>query len=103
VKVITIDGPAGAGKTTAARALAARLRYRLLDTGAMYRAVALSVHAAGLAPEEGPALRHHLEAIEVDVKDDRVFLNGQDVTAEIRTPEISVLTSRLTTLASVSG
>jgi cytidylate kinase len=101
VKVITIDGPAGAGKTTAARALAARLRYRLLDTGAMYRAVALSVHAAGLPPEEGPALRHHLEGVEVDVKDDRVFLNGRDVTAEIRTPEISALTSRITTLASV--
>jgi cytidylate kinase len=101
MKVITIDGPAGAGKTTAARALAARLGYRLLDTGAMYRAVALSVQGAAVSVEEGPALHEHLESIDIDVKDERVYLNGRDVTAEIRTPEISALTSRLTALASV--
>ena len=50
--VITVDGPAGAGKSTASRELARRLGYRLLDTGAMYRAVALSVARAGLPPEE---------------------------------------------------
>lgn len=100
-RVITIDGPAGAGKTTAARALAARLGYRLLDTGAMYRAVAWSVRIAGIAPEEGRALRRHLDAVRIDVKDDRVYVDGHDVTPEIRSPEISTLTSRLTTLPPV--
>jgi cytidylate kinase len=99
--VITIDGPAGAGKTTAARALASRLRYRLLDTGAMYRAVAWSVRIAGLVPEDGPSLRRHLDAVRIDVKDERVYVDGHDVTAEIRTPEITTLTSRLTTLPPV--
>jgi cytidylate kinase len=99
--VITIDGPAGAGKTSAARALARRLRYRLLDTGAMYRALAWSVAAAGLAPEEGAPLQAHLDTVEIDVKDDHVYVNGLDVTADIRTPAISALTSTLTTLAAV--
>lgn len=99
--VITIDGPAGAGKTTVARMLAGRLGYRLLDTGAMYRALAWSVRQAGLEPADTPALRRHLERVDLDVKDDRVYVNGQDVTGEIRTGEISALTSRLTTLEPV--
>jgi cytidylate kinase len=99
--VVTIDGPAGAGKTTVARALAARLGYRLLDTGAMYRALAWSVTMAGLTAEDGPALREHLDAVRIDVKDDRVYVDGHDVTAEIRTPEIGTMTSRLTTLPAV--
>jgi CMP/dCMP kinase len=96
--VVTIDGPAGAGKTTAARALARRLGYRLLDTGAMYRAVAWSVTRAGLEAVDGPGLRHHLQGVEVDLDGERVLVNGCDVTAEIRTPAISELTSRLTQL-----
>ena len=59
--VITIDGPAGAGKSTAARELARRLGYRLLDTGAMYRALAWAVREAGIPAEDGPALRALLE------------------------------------------
>ncbi len=97
--VITIDGPAGAGKSTAARALARRLGYRLIDTGAMYRALAWSVARAGLAAEDTPDLRRHLAAVEVALDGDRVFVDGRDVSREIRTPEISELTSRLTRLA----
>ncbi len=99
--VITIDGPAGAGKSTLAGLLARRLGYRLLDTGAMYRALAWSVRRAGLAAEDTPALRRHLDAVTVDLVDDRVLVDGQDVTGEIRTPEISALTSALTMLAPV--
>ncbi|HEY3190142.1 MAG TPA: (d)CMP kinase, partial [Solirubrobacteraceae bacterium] len=99
--VITIDGPAGAGKSTAARTLAARLGYRLVDTGAMYRALAWSVARAGLPVEDTPALRRHLAAVEVKLDGDRVLVDGRDVTGEIRTREISDLTSRLTMLAPV--
>jgi CMP/dCMP kinase len=99
--VITIDGPAGAGKSTVARELARRLGYRLLDTGAMYRALAWSVARAGLAVEDTPALRAHLARVSLELVGDRVLVDGRDVTGEIRTREISDLTSRLTQLAPV--
>jgi cytidylate kinase len=99
--VITIDGPAGAGKSTAARELARRLGYRLLDTGAMYRALAWSVARAGLPAEDTEALRRHLAAVTLELDGDRVFIDGRDVSGEIRTREISDLTSRLTRLAPV--
>ena len=99
--VVTIDGPAGAGKGTVARRLAQRLGYRLLDTGAMYRALAWSVAAASLPPEDTPALRAHVGGVRITLRGDRVLVNGRDVTDVIRTPTIAALTSRLTTLAVV--
>jgi cytidylate kinase len=90
--IITIDGPAGAGKSTVARALARRLGFRYLDTGAMYRAVAL----AGLRrqidwgrPEELVDLARRLE---IELIDDRIFLDGEDVTAAVRSPEVTAVT-----------
>src|SRR3954452_229559 len=85
--VIAIDGPAGAGKSTVARAVAARLGFTFLDTGAMYRAVGL-----GTLTSRDPAADL---AERVDIVDDRVYLDGRDVTREIRTPQVSEAASRV--------
>ena len=86
--VIAIDGPAGAGKSTVARAVAERLGFTYLDTGAMYRAVALAARRSGREPGEVA------EAVTIEVGE-RVVLDGEDVTAEIRTPEVSAGASRV--------
>ncbi|MGH7316528.1 MAG: (d)CMP kinase [Candidatus Rokuibacteriota bacterium] len=99
--VITIDGPAGAGKSTVAAELARRLGFTLIDTGALYRGLAWAVQEAGVALEDGPALREVLDRTGVRLDSARVLVDGRDVTAEIRTPAISRLTSRLTTLGVV--
>lgn len=100
--VITIDGPAGAGKSTVARELARRLGFGLVSTGALYRALAWAVKRAGVAPEEGPALSALLDRTTVALAaGGRVLVNGRDVTGLIRTPEISEVTSQLTKLRPV--
>ena len=99
--VITIDGPAGAGKSTLATALAQRLGFTLVDTGALYRGLAWAVREAGVPAEEGPALRAVLARTSVRLEGTRVLVDGRDVTGEIRTAAISQLTSRLTMLAAV--
>jgi cytidylate kinase len=85
--VVAIDGPAGAGKSSVARAVAAALGFTYLDTGAMYRAVALAALRRGVAPAEVAALVH------VDVSDG-VMLDGEDVGELIRAPEVSEAASR---------
>jgi cytidylate kinase len=85
--VVAIDGPAGAGKSSVARALAAELGFTYLDTGAMYRAVALAARRRGVAPAlVAPSV--HLELT------DRITVDGEDVTDAIRAPEISAAASR---------
>jgi len=103
--VITIDGPAGAGKSTTARELARRLGFRLVDTGALYRALAWALIQAGVSPEDEQGVGALLARTTVELADSstggRVLVNGRDVTAEIRTPEIALTTSRLTALRAV--
>jgi cytidylate kinase len=99
--VITIDGPAGAGKSTVAAELARRLGFRLVDTGGLYRALAWAVKAAGLPPEDGPELRALLARTQVALSDGQLLVDGRDVTSALRTPEMSELTSQLTRLAPV--
>jgi cytidylate kinase len=90
---IAIDGVVGSGKTATARLVAAGLRYRHLDTGAMYRAVTLAATRAGVAPEESAGLASLLAGLEIELEPQdrggRVRLNGEDVTEAIRRPEIS--------------
>lgn len=87
--IITIDGPAGAGKSSAARLLAARLGFDFLDTGAMYRAVTLAAMRAGLDLDDQAALARLLDTLKIDMPPGRVVLNGEDITGLIRTPEIT--------------
>ena len=84
--VIAIDGPAGAGKSTVARAVAAELGFTYLDSGAMYRCVALAALEAGIDPDDGAALGPLAAGLEIDFDGRRVLLGGRDVSDAIRTP-----------------
>ena len=103
--IVAIDGPAGAGKSTAARLLAARLGYALLDTGAIYRSMALRARERGVAWDDGPGVAALADGIDISFRLDgavnHVTLNGQDVTAAIRTPEMSDGASRVSALPEV--
>ncbi len=103
--VVAIDGPAGSGKTTVSREVARRLGYIVLDTGALYRAVALSTARSGLEPGD-PRFEAHCRGLVADDAiafeaaadgESRVRLHGEDVSKAIRTPEISERTSVVST------
>ncbi len=95
--VITIDGPAGAGKTTVSKKLAEKLGYRYVDTGALYRGVALESRAQGIMADDDAGLRELCDwlCLEFVAGPDgcRLFSNNTDITDQIRTPEISMLAS----------
>ncbi|WP_420264297.1 (d)CMP kinase [Candidatus Magnetominusculus dajiuhuensis] len=87
-KVIAIDGPAGSGKSTVARALAALMGFDYLDTGALYRAAAIKLVSAGVSEDSGDDLLSSvLRGTLIEFKNGVVYLDGKDVSEEIRTPE----------------
>ena len=103
--VITIDGPAGAGKSTVAQKLAARLGLMYVDSGATYRAAALEVLEAGIDPQDEPAVVKLIGATHVQVAtgdgEPRVLINGDDVTARLRTPEVTLAAAQVSRLPEV--
>jgi CMP/dCMP kinase len=91
--IITIDGPAGAGKSSAARALAKRLGFEFLDTGAMYRAVTLAGLRAQIDLRDQDALARLLAGLRLEMPAGQVVLNGEDITGLIRTAAVSAASS----------
>ncbi len=92
--IITIDGPAGAGKSSAAKVLARRLGFEFLDTGAMYRAVALAALRRGVGMRDEAALTALVEALRLEMPPGgQVILEGNDVSGDIRTPEVTAASS----------
>lgn len=90
--IVTIDGPAGAGKSSAARQLAKRLGFHFLDTGAMYRAVVYTAIERGIDLTDADALEQVASSIDIQLTDDSVLVDGQDVTRAIRTQAITTAT-----------
>jgi CMP/dCMP kinase len=97
--IIAIDGPSGVGKSTLSKRLARELGYTNLDTGAMYRAVALAAQRQGIDPLDSAALAALCRELRIDFlrspQGERVLLDGEDISEAIRTPQVSLLTSRV--------
>jgi len=104
--IVAIDGPVGAGKSVAARELARLLKFSYLNTGAMYRAVAIAARDAGVSPDDAEVeskLAPVLKSIRIAFDGEQIKLNGRDVTALITEPAIGDLASRFSALAIVRG
>jgi cytidylate kinase len=93
--VIAIDGPAGAGKSTVARGVADALGFTYLDSGAMYRSVALAALRSGTDPDDAEALGPLASGLEIEFDAERISLNGDDIGEAIRTPEVTAAASRV--------
>ena len=103
--VIAIDGPAGAGKSTVAQKVAARLGLTYVDSGATYRAMAFKVLQSGIAPDDAPSVAKLVAQTDIRIAMDgvrfRVFVDGQDVTEKIRTPEVTLASAQVSRLPEV--
>ncbi len=99
--IVTIDGPAGSGKSTAARRLAERLGFDFLDTGAMYRAVALEVLSRGIDVQDVGRVSQVADTAEIEALGPIVRAGGRDVTAEIRSPEVTSAASKVAAIPEV--
>src|SRR5687768_2787548 len=93
--VIAIDGPAGAGKSSVARGLAHELGFTYLDSGAMYRCVALAALTEGADPDDGEAVARLAAGLQIELDGDRVLLGGEDVSSRIREPDVTEAASRV--------
>jgi len=102
---IAIDGPSGAGKSTLAKALAADLGYIYVDTGAMYRAIGLYVFRCGITPTDAESVTAKLPEIKITLSYEngtqKIALNGEDVSSEIRMPDISMYASHVSAIPEV--
>ncbi len=103
---IAIDGPAGAGKSTIAKRLAAELGFRYVDTGAIYRTVAYFMDLWGVSPKDVDGVNRYIDELTVAIEYDEeglqhMIMNGMDVTGDIRTPEISKMASDVSAHACV--
>ena len=98
---VAIDGPGGTGKSTIAKAIAARFGLEYIDTGAMYRAMALKSVREGVDPADEPAVKAMLDNTELDFRDSHVYIDGEDVSGLIRTNEISMAASDISKLVCV--
>jgi CMP/dCMP kinase len=103
--IITIDGPAGTGKTTVAKKVAEELGFTYLDTGAMYRALTYGIISNNIDPDNAEALAAFLDTFPVSIKSQQgekhIFLGSEDVTDKIRTREVTELVSKIAALATV--
>jgi cytidylate kinase len=93
--VIAIDGPAGAGKSSVARGVAAALAFTYLDSGAMYRSVALAALQRGVDLDDAEAMAELARSLQIGLDDERIELDGSDVTVAIRSPEVTAGASRV--------
>jgi CMP/dCMP kinase len=93
--VIAIDGPAGAGKSTVARGVARALGFTYLDSGAMYRCVALAALERGIDPQDGERLGEMAWTLDIDFDGDMIRLDGEPVGGRIRSPEVTVASSKV--------
>lgn len=98
---VAIDGTSGVGKSTIADILAANNQMTHLDTGAMYRCVALAIYRANIDLTDLDAIQKILNQIKISFENDKVFLNGEDVSVEIRSNDISNFTSKVSAIAAV--
>lgn len=102
---IAIDGPAGAGKSTIARRVAKELGYIYVDTGAMYRAMALHILNQGIRPEDGERIAAACSGADIDIRyengEQQIFLNGKNVTGDLRREEVGNMASRTSVYACV--
>jgi cytidylate kinase len=100
--IITIDGPAGAGKSTVAKALARRLGYKYLDTGATYRALALKAIREGIRPDDLEGLKRLSSQVLLQLgPDGRIFLDGEDVSEKIREQEVGMMASLISRIREI--
>ena len=102
---IAIDGPAGAGKSTIAKAVAKQLEYIYVDTGALYRSIALNAINSGTNTDNEAEINELLSNTKIEIKfidgEQRVFLNSQDISDKIRTTEVSMMASKVSAIAAV--